>query len=397
MKHTLRGAAAIVGVGESPYYRHGRSPDPEFVLVLRAVKAACADAGIDPRDIDGFSSYSMDRNGPVRLAAALGVREFRYSVMHWDGGGGGMAAAVAHAAMGVATGQATCVVVLRGLAQGEYGRYGQLASSSFGGSAVSGDDAFTRPYGIGSAGQMYAFKFVRWMHEHGGVGLSAQKAVALASYHHAQHNPRAVMYGRPLTADMYDRARMIVEPWRLYDFCQESDGGAAVVVTTVERARTAPHRPAVILAAAQGAHPSDGRGVYNSQDYASATFTTVAPRLWEMAGMKASDVDVIQSYENFTGAVVMSLVEHGFCAPEAVDEVLTFENLTAPSGRWPLNTSGGNLAEAYMHGLSLTIEGVRQLRGTSDNQVPDARVALVSSGPLAAPVSSLLLGTEDVL
>jgi len=110
-----------------------------------------------------------------------------------------------------------------------------------------------------------------------------------------------------------------------------------------------------------------------------------------------SDVDVVQSYENFTGGVVMSLVEHGLCDPEAVDETLTLENLSAPHGRIPLNTSGGNLAEAYIHGFNLAIEGVRQLRGTSTNQVPDCNVALVTAGPLTTPVSSLVLGTMESL
>jgi len=393
-ERTLRGKAAISGVGESVYYRHGRSPVPEFVLTLHAILAACEDAGVHPSDIDGFSSYAMDRNGPVRLAAALNVREMRYATMHWEGGGGGMAAAVGNAATAVATGQANCVVAFRGLAQGEVGRFGRSFRTS---GKVWGGQAYNAPYGVGSPGQFFAFKFQRWMHEHGGVGLKAQKAVSLASYHHAQQNPRAVMHGRPLTSEAYDESRMIVEPWRLYDFCQENDGAAAIIVTTPERAREGAHRPVYLLAAAQGANQGWGRGVMNSPTYATANFTQMAARLWEMAGVTADDVDVVQAYENFTGAVVMSLVEHGICEPEAADEVLTFENLTAGSGRWPLNTSGGNLAEAYVHGLNLAVEGVRQLRGDSVNQVADPNVCLVAAGPMTAPISDLVLGTEATL
>jgi acetyl-CoA acetyltransferase len=109
------------------------------------------------------------------------------------------------------------------------------------------------------------------------------------------------------------------------------------------------------------------------------------------------DVDVVQSYENFTGGVLMSLVEHGFFKPSEAEEFLTLENLTAPKGRLPLNTSGGNLAECYMHGLELQIEAVRQIRGTSTNQVPDARVSMVCSGPMVTPVSSLIFGSEATL
>jgi len=155
--------------------------------------------------------------------------------------------------------------------------------------------------------------------------------------------------------------------------------------------------PAFVLAAAQGSSHRDGATVHNQPTYASSCFTDVAPHLWEMARLGPNDVDVVQSYENFTGGVVMSLVEHGFCAPGDVDRVLTFDNLVAPTGRIPLNTSGGNLAECYMHGLGLQMEAVRQLRGESTNQVPGARVALVSSGPMVTPCSSVVFGVEAAL
>jgi acetyl-CoA acetyltransferase len=235
------------------------------------------------------------------------------------------------------------------------------------------------------------------MHEHGGVGFDAQKSVSMAAYYHAQQNPNAVMQGKPLSAELYDQSRMIVEPWRLYDFCQETDGAAAMVLTTPERANICAKPPVYILATAQGASRSLGRSIHNAPVYASSNFTTLAPRLWDMAGLGPRDVDVIESYENFSGAVVMALVEHGLCDAEAVDEVLTLENLIAPGGRLPLNTSGGNLAEAYMHGLNLAIEGVRQLRGESVNQVPNAQVALVTAGPMTAPASDLILGSQDTL
>lgn len=389
----FRGRVIVAGVGESPYYRHGGSPDPEFVLTLKAIRAACADAGVTTADIDGFCSYGNDRNGPVRLANALGVRDLKASLMQWEGGGGGMAASIMNAAMAVATGHADCVVAFRGLAQGQFVRFGRAIGSG----DVSGAAAYQQPYGVITPGQMYAFKFVRWMHEHAGVGLAAQKAVSLASYHHAQNNPRATMYGKPLTPQTYDASRMIVEPWRLFDFCQENDGAAAVLVTHSDRAADMPHRPVHILAAEQGAYQSAGRLAFNETPYASAGFPTVARRLWSAARVGPADVDVVQSYENFTGGVVMSLVEHGLVEAEAVDEVVTLDNLQAPNGRMPLNTSGGNLAEAYIHGFNLAIEGVRQLRGSSVNQVPDCHLALVSGGPLTTPVSSLVLGTEETL
>src|SRR5262245_18352560 len=132
------------------------------------------------------------------------------------------------------------------------------------GNTVSGERAFLAPYGIGPADQMYAFKYVRWMHENRDAGLAAQKAVSLASYHHAQRNPRAVRNGRPLTAEDYDASRFIVEPWRLFDYCLENDVAPAMVITTPERARNAPHPPVYVLGAAQGVDGGYGRAVYNS-------------------------------------------------------------------------------------------------------------------------------------
>lgn len=390
---TLRGRAVIGGVGETQYYKHGKSPVSESKLALDAIRAACADAGIKPERIDGFASYSTDRNTPILLSAALNCEELRFANLVWGGGGGGGSGAVANAAMAVASGSADCVAVYRGLAQGQFGRFGAGSASP----TVSGEYAFTHPYGLLSAAQTFAMKFQRWVWENDGAGMAAQKAVAMASYHHAQNNPGAVMHGRPLTSEKYDQSRWIVEPWRLYDCCQENDGAAAVLVMSPELALECGNNNApYILGAAQGSSRRYAVPAHNAPDYASSNFHDVSRRLWEMSGLTPGDVDVIQSYENFTGGVVMSLVEHGFCKPEEVDDVLTLENLTVP-GRLPINTSGGNLAECYMHGFELIVEAVRQLRGESPNQVPDAKVAFVSSGPMVAPVSNLLLGREEAL
>jgi acetyl-CoA acetyltransferase len=389
---TLRGAAAVVGVAETEYHKRGGSPDPEFKLAIEAVLRACADAGIDPTDVDGFSSYSNDRSDASRLSAALGCKELSFASMQWGGGGGGGSGAVANAAAAIATGQAECVVVFRALAQGQFGRFGQGPRST----AVSGAAAHTVPYGLMSPAQMFAMKVNRFMWEHG-IGQDALRAISLASYAHAQHNPRAVMYGRPLDEATYDSSRWIVEPFHLYDCCQENDGAAAMVLVAGERARDFPHPPCYVLAAVSGSQHRAGAPVHNTPEYASSSFTTVAPRLYRMAGLGPNDVDVLQSYENFTGGVLMSIVEHGFCKPDEVAELLTVENLTAPDGILPLNTSGGNLAECYMHGLGLNIEAVRQIRGRSTCQVPGAEVAMTISGPMVTPVSSCVFGSEATL
>ena len=391
-ERSLRGKVAIVGVGETTYYKHSMSPDPEFVLALKAILAACADAGIDPSDVDSFASYANDRNDPSRIAAALGCKELRLSNMQWGGGGGGGAAAVGNAAAAIITGQADIVVVYRALAQGQFQRFGRAAGAG----TVSGDNALIHPYGVFVPAQRYALKIMRYMHDHG-IKQEALRALAMASYHHAQSNPRAIMYRRPLTEQMYDDSRWIAEPNHLFDCCQENDGAAALVLVSAERAKDFRHKPAYLLAVAQGSDHRNAARAFNAPDFASASFQPLVKHLWGMAKLGPQDVDVMQSYENFTGGVLMSLVEHGFFKAEEANEFLQLENLLAPTGKFPLNTSGGNLAECYMHGLELQIEAVRQLRGDSTAQVPNAKVAGVIAGPMVSPVSTMILGSEETL
>lgn len=392
MERTLRGTTAVVGLGETEYYKRSGSPDPEFKLAIKAVLAACDDAGISPTEIDGFSSYSNDRSEASRMAAALGIKDLRLAVMQWGGGGGGAAAAVTNAAAAIATGQAECVVVLRALAQGQFGRFGQGPRRS----TISGAFAHTVPYGLMSPAQMFAMRVNRFMHDHG-VKQEALRSIALASYEHAQNNPRALMHGRPLDAEGYDESRWIVEPFHLYDCCQENDGAAAMILVSAERAKDFPKPPCYVLGAVSGSHHRVGASAHNDPTYATSSFATVAPRLYDMAKLKPSDIDVVQSYENFTGGVLMAMVEHGFCTPEESNEFFTLDNLLADGGSMPLNTSGGNLAEAYMHGLGLTIEAVRQVRGESTNQVEGVDTSMMIAGPMVTPVSTCIFGSEASL
>src|SRR5262245_53074353 len=270
-RRTIRGQVAVAGIGETTYYRHGQAPDAEITLALKSILAACADAGIDPQQIDGFASYSNDRNDPSRLAAALGLPELRFSNMQWGGGGGGGSAAVGNAAAAIAAGYADCVVVFRALAQGQFQRFGAAPPAA----AVSGEPALTFPYGLISPAQRFAMRVMRFMHDHG-IRQEAQRAIALASYHHAQANPRAVMHGRPLTAEAYDASRFIVEPFRLYDCCMENDGAAALVLVSADRARDAKQKPAYVLGVAQGSEYRNAARGHNAPTYATSSFTTVA-------------------------------------------------------------------------------------------------------------------------
>jgi acetyl-CoA acetyltransferase len=384
------GGVSIVGIGESAYYRHGKSPTSEFMLAFEAVQRAVADAGVDPREVDGYASFSADRNEPENLALAIGAREVNFANMVWGGGGGGCAAAIGNAAAAVVAGLARYVVVYRGLAQGQFGRFGQ------GNYPSPADNPFVDflPHGMFAPVHSCALHTRRFMELYG-VRQDALAAIALTSYRHAQRNPRAVMYGRPLTREMYDESRWIAEPFHLFDCCQENDGGAAVIVTTTERAADLRDDPVSILAAAQGTEVGHMRRDRFCPDFASSNFRTVAPQLFARAGLTPADIDVVQAYENFTGGVMIALVEHGFCAAEEVNDFMTEETFRFDGGSLPLNTSGGNLAEAYIHGLELVIEAVRQLRGESTSQVDRARTCLVIGGPFDNPVSDLLLASPE--
>jgi acetyl-CoA acetyltransferase len=186
---------------------------------------------------------------------------------------------------------------------------------------------------------------------------------------------------------------MIADPYHLFDCCQESDGACAVVVTSTERARDLRRPPVLIAGAAEGLAAGDGgdRLRRPQELWTSAGLAGVARDLYARAGVGPKDVDVAQLYENFTGQVLMAIEDFGFCAKGEGGPFVEGGTLEWPHGNLPINTAGGNLAEAYIHGLSLVNEGVRQLRGESTSQVDDAEHCLVVAGPSAPPSSALIL------
>jgi acetyl-CoA acetyltransferase len=235
------------------------------------------------------------------------------------------------------------------------------------------------------------------MIEHDGVPRSTLLALVRASYHHAKNNPRA--YGRNVVVDeeTYESSRLISEPYHIFDCSRENDASAAVLVMSAERAKHFAKKPAYVLSAPMGAPEGWGANEENMTDYTSAGFKSVARRLWAESGYQPGDVDVAQIYENFTGLGVAAIIDHGFCTRENVGEFLRFENLIAPDGKLPINTSGGSLAEGFIHGMGLVNETVRQIRGESTNQVSDVHLSLMTGGPGDTVVSSMLLGTEETL
>jgi acetyl-CoA acetyltransferase len=384
--------ACIVGVGETAYTKWGRMGDRgEWSLAVEAVLNAITDAGLTTNDIDGLASFSDDSSLPWLMQHALNLPALKFTSMVWGGGGSGACGAIAHAASAVESGHANYVAVLRSLCQGPGHRYGQA-----GGYNALPHLNFMAPFGMFAPPFMIAPLIQRYIHEYGAKPEHFAE-VSLVCRDNAQRNPRAVMRGRPLTLEDYLNARIIASPLRLFDCCQENDGACALIVTTQERAKNLRQKPVRILAAAQGGNPGWYDGALGSHnmpidEYGAGNGKTLAKELFGRAGITPQDVDVLQIYDHFTGLVLMSIENFGFCGRGEAGPFAAEGNLRWPNGRFPLNTSGGHLSEAYIHGLNLAVEGVRQLRGQSTSQVKDAEVCLVTAGLSGSPLSAALLG-----
>jgi acetyl-CoA acetyltransferase len=387
-----RDRTCIVGIGETKYTKWQEITASEFHLACEAIVAAVNDAGLNVKDIDGICAYANDRNEPEMLARALGIPQLRFNNMFWGGGGRGLAGAVMNASIAVATGSASSIVVFRSLSQGQFRRFGK---SKFG-EKVAGIDAFLVPYGYTNQAHVNALLARRHMYEYGTTSRQFG-AVAVASYKHAQRNPRAVMYGKPLTIDDHQNSRMVVDPLHLYDCCLESNGATAIVVTSVERAHNLRRRPIFIMSASQGLSSHQGLRVqsrieeYYFSNFNSTGFENVIADLYGRAGITPKDIDVVQIYENFTPTVIMCLENFGFCKRGEGGPFVETGRLEWPNGELPCNTSGGNLAEAYIHGFELVNEAVRQLRGTSTCQVNNAEICLVAVGTGPGYSSNMIL------
>jgi acetyl-CoA acetyltransferase len=370
----IKDKAAIVGVGQTAFAK--QLPGTEKELACRAVLAALADAGLSPDDVDGLCSYTMESTDEMDLARTLGLGDITFFAQTGYGGGAGCAT-IGHAAMAVATGQADVVVAWRSRKRGGGAatrpwatRVGRLPAPL----------QFTRPFGLLRPVDEIAMLARRYMHEYGAT-REHLGAVAVNCRAHANHNPNAVMHGKPMTMDDYLAARWISEPLCLFDNCLETDGALAAVVVSAERARDLPQLPVHVHAFGQGL-PRQHQTMTNffTDDPLEGPSYACARALWRHADFTPADVDVAQLYDAFTPLIPLSWEGYGFCRRGEGKDF----------GGVPYNTSGGGLSEAYVHGFNLIVEGVRQLRGTSTSQVEGAETCLVTSGE-GVPTSALLL------
>lgn len=363
---------AIVGIGQTEFSKNsGRS---ELQLAAEASKAAILDAGLTPADIEGMVTFTFDTNDELQLQRCLGI-----PVLKWTSrgpfGGGGASATVQMAAAAVASGAAKAVLVYRAFNERSGKRFGQ-----------PGDHGIQFPdihfsFGLDTPAKIYALWYQRYMHKYGVTNEDLGRYVVVAR-EHAATNPAAWFYQKPITLQDHQSSRWIVEPMlRLLDCCQESDGGVALVVTSLDRARDLRQPPARIAGVTESyRNGSDILANYYRPDLADyPEARSLSRELWSQSGLGPRDMDAALIYENFSPVVFMLLEAHGFCKDgEAKDFIKSGE--IDLNGQLPVNPNGGLLGEGYIHGMNNITEAVRQVRGTAANQIADLQNIFVTSG-----------------
>ncbi len=363
--HPLRDRAAIVGVGATPYSRS--SGVSTLNLALQAIRAALDDAGLTIADLDGVATHRVGDSVQASVVAhALGIDDLRF---HLDmfGGGSQSHATIANAAMAIATGMADVVVCWRSInARSEF---------RMGGTGRPPPDVvefqYQTPYGFATPPQQFAMWARAWMHRFG-VTSDDLGGVAVRQREAAVENPAALMRA-PITLDDYLASRWIVEPFRLFDCCLETDAAVALVLTSAKRARDLARPPVLVSGAVFGG----GHTLFSNRrgDLTTSAAAQLAPRLWSMAGVGPADVDVACLYDAFTPLVLVQLEDYGFCGKGEAAAYYAATTL-------PVNPHGGHLSEGYVHGLNHAAEAVRQLRNEcGPRQVAGARVALSTGQP----------------
>jgi acetyl-CoA acetyltransferase len=383
----LRDKTAIVGVGATEFSKNsGRS---ELRLAVECVMAALNDAGIDPREVDGMSTFTIDNNCEIEVARNIGADGLKF-FSRTDYGGGGTCGTILHGMQAIASGTANVVVCYRAMNERSEYRFGQPMAML---TPTSQNTLFYyhSHHGMMTAAAYIALGIRRYMHETGTTSEDMAH-LAVTSRKHASTNPNAYFYNRPITVDDYLNSRMIADPLRLLDCCQESDGGIAVVLTSAARAKSLKQKPAYLRAAAQGAPRAHMlmTNYYRDPIWGFQEVEFVARQLYEKSGLTPTNISGAVIYDHILPSLMPTLEAYGFCKTGEAKDFIKNGNIEV-GGRLPLNTHGGQVGEAYIHGFNGIAEAVRQVRGTAVNQIKNVEHIVVTSGN-GPPTSGLILG-----
>ncbi len=360
----LKDKIAIVGVGNTAY---GSFPAvSDYGLAAQAFKLALADCGLNKGEIDGLVCCRIPYY--ARMGAILGIDPQWTVQLPAHGRMSGMS--IIEAMMALECGAATHVALL-------YANIGRSRRVNYGGDENAG---FWDPWGMTSPGAAHALMFRLHMERYGTTTRQLAE-VPVAFRANAMRNPSAVMQ-HPITIDDHEKARRIVEPLGLLDYCLINDGAVCIILTTTERARDL-KKPPVLISGVGAQDAFTDSAISNfAQNFWFDELQSVAAQAYGMAGIGPRDVDVFLPYDNFSPTVLFSLEGMGFCRPGESGSFVEGGRLSL-NGSLPTNTDGGHLSNSYMQGWALNVEAVRQLRGEcGDRQVPNCEFAqYVSATP----------------
>jgi acetyl-CoA acetyltransferase len=388
MPMSFAGKTAIVGIGATEFSKSsGRST---LRLAVECCDAAIRDAGLTADQIDGTVTFALEDNDEIDIARSLGFKSLTH-FSRFPYSGGAACATIQQAAMAVDSGACNYALVYRAFNERSETRFGAGLQGLEGSpTPIMVDFGWCLPFGMLTPASWVALFATRYMHQYGATSEDFGR-ISVADRKHAANNPKAFFYGKPITLEDHQASRWIVKPLHLLDCCQESDGGQALVVTTLERAKDLPTKPAVIASAAQGSTDDQHmmKSYYREDITGLPEMGLCASQLWADTGLGPDDIQTAILYDHFTPLALPQLEEFGFCKPGEAKDFIKDGNIEL-GGRLPINTNGGQLGEAYIHGMNGIAEGVRQVRGSSVNQVPEVANVLVTAGT-GVPTSALIL------
>jgi len=380
---------AIVGIGISEFSKD--SGKTELRMASEVIREALDDAGLVPPDIDGIVVHTDDASDEIAAVRTMGMGNLTFfGQCRWDGAPCGM---VMRAAIGVAAGMANYVLVYRAVNGSSKRRMGtpsrDIAQMS---TSALLQWTFHAPFGQISAAGAVAMITSRYLYEYG-IDPDKFGWIPVVCRGHGSKNPRGMYYGQPIAIEDYRRSPMFTDPLRLLDCHENSDAAAALIITTLERAKDLRQKPVRILAVAQSevAETEEKNCFYSPRLSELPEIVRVGERLFAMSGLAPRHIRSIQLDDSYAPLVPMQLEALGFCAPGEGAAFCEGGDRIRMGGEIPLNTSGGSLGEGYLYGLNHIIEAVRLVRGTSPVQAGPLSPVLVTTGALG-PASGLIVG-----